>query len=175
MGSNCGSAKFNSTNKLKNSYMNRFAHIVISASLLSGILMICGCGNGNQTGYVSGKVTLQNGNDPAGLLIRFMNPSAGIGATALVADDGTYSLRYKGNAGVPIGTFKIAVTAHVKLMNDLEVVKFMELSGAEQAKVTAERSAKKVLVPEKYRSTETSDLSYEIVSGTQTHDIVVPE
>ena len=155
--------------------MNRIAQFLFFGCLLSFTLIISGCGSGTPRGYVSGKVTLENGNDPAGLLIRFMNPSDGVGATAVVQQDGTYSLKHKREPGVPPGTFKIAVTAQVKHMTDLEVVEFMKLSGAEQEKVERERREKSKLVPERFRSTDTSDLSYEIVAGEQTFDIVVPE
>ena len=155
--------------------MNRIVQFLFFGSLFSFTLIISGCGSGVPTGYVSGKVTLENGNDPAGLLIRFMDATQGVGATAVVQQDSTYSLKCKGEPGVPIGTFKIAITAQVKQMSDLEVVEFMKLSGAEQRKVQAERSAKRELVPERYRSTETSDLSYEIVDGVQSYNIAIPE
>ena len=155
--------------------MNRIARCLFFGTLLSFTLIVSGCGSGVPTGYVSGNVTLSNGNDPADLLVRFMNTSAGVGATAVVQQDGTYELKYKGKTGVPIGKFKIAVTAHIRHMNDLEVAEFMELSGAEQQKIKAERQKKRDLIPKKYQKTETSDLSYEIVDGVQTYNIVIPE
>ena len=155
--------------------MNRTAQFLFFGSLLSFTLIASGCGSGVTTGYVSGKVTLQNGNDPAGLLVRFMNASEGVGATAVVQQDGRYSLKSKGEAGVPVGIFKVAVTGQVRHMSDLEVVEFMKLSRAEQQKVEADRRAKSKLVPERYRSTETSDLSYEVVAGEQTFDIVLSQ
>ena len=51
----------------------------------------------------------------------------------------------------------------------------MKLSGEEQKKIQVDRHAMKSLVPEQYHSASTSSLSYEIVEGTQTHDMVVPE
>ena len=157
----------------ESSVMNRVAQTLFFGSLLSLAFILSGCGSGMPKGYVSGKVTLQNGNDPAGLLVRFINASDGVGATGVVQQDGRYSLKSKGESGVPIGSYKIAVTAQVRHMTDLEVVEFMKLSGAEQREVEKERRAKSQLVPKMYRSTETSDLSYEVVSGSQTHDIVI--
>ena len=155
--------------------MNRTAQLMLFGSLLSLTLVTCGCGSGAPVGYVSGQVTLPSGNDPAGLLVRFMNESAGVGATSVVQPDGTYSLKFKGESGVPVGKFKVAVTAHVRHLSDLEVVEFMKLSGPEQRKFEAERRSKSKLVPTKYRSTETTDLSYEIVSGSQEYNIVITE
>ena len=92
-------------------------------------------------------------------------------------DDGSYALKHKGEAGVPVGAFKIAVTAYVKEMTDKEMSEFLSASGKEQKRIEAKRNEKMTLVPENYHNTRTSGLSYEVVEGKQTHDIdiVVPE
>ena len=88
-------------------------------------------------------------------------------------------MKHKGEAGVPVGAFKIAVTAYVKEMTDKEMSEFLSASGKEQKRIEAKRNEKMTLVPENYHNTRTSGLSYEVVEGKQTHDIdidiVVPE
>ena len=91
-------------------------------------------------------------------------------------------MKHKGEAGVPVGAFKIAVTAYVKEMTDKEMTdkemsEFLSASGKEQKRIEAKRNEKMTLVPENYHNTRTSGLSYEVVEGKQTHDIdiVVPE
>jgi len=155
--------------------MIRINSILISSVLLSVILVLNGCSPSPPVGYVSGKVILPDGNNPAGLLVRFMNEPAGVGATSLVAEDGTYSLKHKHKSGVPVGPYQIAVTAYVKQMGDQEYTDFLSLPASEQRRINAERYAKMSLVPEKYHDTYTSGLSYEIVEGEQTHDIEISE
>lgn len=155
--------------------MNRVSQFSLLGILLAVTLVLSGCGKGGPVGSVTGKVTLPDGNTAAGLLVRFLNESAGIGATAILAEDGTYSLKHKGETGIPIGTYNIAVTAYVKEMTDEEMTAFLNLPAAEQKKINAERYAKLALVPEKYHTTTTSGLSYEIIKGPQTFDIVLTE
>ena len=139
-------------------------------------LVFSGCGKDSGTvGYVSGKVTVPDEKDPAGLLIRFVNGATGIGATAVVDENGTYELKHKGAAGVPIGTYKISITAYKPQMSDKEYTDFMNSPPAERKQIEAQRNEKMSLVPKKYHKASSSGLSYEIASGTQVHDIVISE
>ena len=154
--------------------MNRINHFLQTCIFLSLVLVFCGCGKGSgPVGYVSGKVSVPGGENPAGLLIRFTDGGSGVGATAVVADGGAYSLKYKGNAGVPIGSYRISVTAYVPRMSDKEYADFLSLPADEQKRISDERNVKKKMVPQKYHKQNTSGLSYEIVEGSQNHDIVV--
>ena len=140
------------------------------------VVVLCGCGDDRgPVGFVSGKVTVPSGDNPAGLLVRFANGASGVGATAVVEDGGVYTLKHKGDEGVPVGTYKISVTAYVPQMSDREYTDFLDLPADEQNQISEQRNAKKKLVPKKYYNQNTSGLSYEIVQGDQTHDIVISE
>ena len=114
--------------------MNRIKQLTQICFFLSIVFVASGCGNGGgAVGYVSGKVTVPSGKNTEGLLVRFVNGSSGVGATAVVAEDGSYSLKHKGKEGVPIGLYIISVTAYVPHMTDREIADFMDL-GSEGAK-----------------------------------------
>ena len=124
-------------------------------------------------GYVSGTVTVPDNKNSEGLLVRFVDSATGVGATAVVGDDGSYELQHKGDAGVPVGSYKISVSVYAPQMSDKEYTEFLSSPPAERKKVEDQRNGKLELVPEKYRSAATSGLSYEIISGSQVHDIVL--
>ena len=142
--------------------------------ILAFVAAFSGCGeNTGVVGYVSGKVVVPDGKNSEGLLVRFTNGATGVGATAIVNENGTYELKHKGNAGVPIGNYKISVTAYVPQMSDKEFTEFMSSPPAKRKEIESQRNAKMTLVPEQYHRAATSELSYEIVSGTQEHNIVL--
>ena len=152
--------------------MNQVRQFEKIAILLPLIVILVGCGiGGGDVGYVSGKVTLPDNKDSAGVLVRFVSGSSGVGATAIVNEDGTYSLMHKGHTGVPVGTYKISLTTYVPHMTDREIADLDSASPEEQRKIRAERNAGRTRVPKKYQKQNTSGLAYEIVSGSQTHDI----
>ena len=140
------------------------------------VLIFTGCGKGDgETGFVSGKVTIPDSQNPSGLLVRFVNGATGMGATAVVNDDGTYELKHKGYEGIPIGVYKISVTAYVPQMSDKEYTDFMSSPPAQREKIEKERNAKKNFVPKKYHKASSSGLSYEVVSGSQVHNLSLAE
>ena len=152
--------------------MNRITSISRLGFLIAFLLILSGCGQGNEPlGYVSGQVTVANEENPAGLLVRFINGASGVGATAVVGEDGTYKLKHKGKAGVPIGTYRISITAYVPQMSDREYTDFLSLPGKERKKIEDQRNAKMTLVPERFYLPATSGLSYEVVTGSQKHNI----
>ena len=157
--------------------MNRINQVSRLGLIFAFILILSGCTGGNGTvGYVSGKVTVPSDKNPEGLLVRFANGASGVGANAVVAEDGTYELKYKGSTGVPVGTYKISVTAYTRPLTDKEYSDSMSgVLSAELTKMKEEQKAKKKLVPKKYRLPTTSDLSYEVVSGSQEHNLDLTE
>ena len=156
--------------------MNRINQVSRLGLVFAFIFILSGCSGGNGTvGYVNGKVTVPDAKSPEGLLVRFANGATGIGANAVVAEDGTYELKCKGSKGVPVGTYKISVTAYKRPLTDKEYSDSMSAPSAEQKKVKDEQNAKKKLVPKKYRLPTTSGLSYEVVSGSQEHNLNLTE
>ena len=153
--------------------MNRLSHLSYTSIFVCLVLVLNGCESGQPVGYVSGKVTVPSGEDPAGLLLRFVDGASGSGATAVVEQGGTYTLKHKGAAGVPVGAYTISVTAYVPQMTDKERTEFLALPADEQRQISEQRNAKKKLIPKKYHNQKTSNLSYKIVSGSQKHDIVI--
>ena len=154
--------------------MNQLRRCLQFGFFLPLLLILSGCGNGGgPVGYVSGKVTLPDGKSPAGLLVRFVDGSTGVGATSVVAEDGTYTLKHKGASGVPVGSFKVSVTAYIPHMSDREYSSFMAASPEERKRIEDEQNAEKGRVPKKFHNQNTSGLTYEIVSGSQSHDVVV--
>ena len=76
---------------------------------------------------------------------------------------------------MPVGAFKISITAYLEEMDDDELKVFLSSPAQEQKRITAERKENLVQVPERYQTTRTSGLSYEIVKGKQTFGIVVSQ
>ncbi|MDB2686105.1 carboxypeptidase-like regulatory domain-containing protein [Mariniblastus sp.] len=152
--------------------MNRITPIARLGVLIAFLLILSGCGQGDgPLGYVSGKVTVANQGNSEGLLVRFMNGASGVGATAVVGEDGTYELKHKGKAGVPIGTYRVSITAYVPQMSDKEYTEFLNLPGKERKEIEDQRNSKMTLVPERFYLPTTSGLSYDVVSGSQKYDI----
>ena len=71
---------------------------------------LSGCGGGSREGSqpVSGKVTFQGKPVSAGT-IRFSNPQAAIDMTADLRPDGTYEVITDRGAGLPEGTYQVAI------------------------------------------------------------------
>jgi hypothetical protein len=72
-------------------------------------LMLSGCGGPHEKSWpTSGRVTFQ-GKPVAAGVIRFSNPQAGIDITAELGPDGVYKAVRAQGAGLPEGTYQVAV------------------------------------------------------------------
>src|SRR5690242_718182 len=94
----------------------RHLNVVCCLLLVAGCL--CGCSggegrpgpeDGKARGTVTGKVT--NGSKPVSpATILFDNSSQGISRSVEIKADGTFEVRTYKEAGLPVGTYKVAIT-----------------------------------------------------------------
>ena len=132
------------------------------AAVVCGIalVLVAGCGGGK--GNVSGKVTYE-GKPLSFGTVQFMSPAGAVGTE--IGEDGSYSL-----SGVPVGMSKIAVTCQ-----DPKFVEYMKALSASsrdpklpKPKGNPEDFNK---IPTKYGDFGLSGLTYEVKTGSQTHNI----
>lgn len=128
--------------------MTRFLLLLTSCTFLA----LAGCGGGGSK--VTGKVSY-NGKPLNSGTILFQTEEGVRSAT--IQSDGTYTIE-----DVPAGNAKIAVTVAPPPEKGPDGVSADEAGTSE---------ANPVLVPEKYSRVETSELTYKVTSGEQTHDI----
>lgn len=132
------------------------------------LLGIAGCGPGK--GDVSGVITYKGQPLKSGQVV--FQPDGGTMVAAEIGPDGRYSL-----SGVPEGTVKIGVS----VIDPGVTQHFRDLSAAGQSKGARDgKDAPKKptgtpvqfhAVPQKYGDPNGSGLTYEVKSGTQTHNI----
>lgn len=85
-------------------YKLKWTTIVALFAVVAG-----GCGSRSEMLYpVTGKVTFRGKAVAAGMM-RFCNPQAGIDMTAEIRPDGTYEAMRAHGAGLPEGTYQVAV------------------------------------------------------------------
>ena len=127
---------------------------LLSCLLLSGACLGgCSKGDGVRRGIVAGKVTF-GGNSVSPATIRFEDSSGGA-PTADIQPDGTYQVRTYKDVGLPVGTYKVAVTP-----GSMKPPETLPLAG-EKTPQRQETSA----IPEKFHSTATSGLQVEVREG----------
>jgi Carboxypeptidase regulatory-like domain len=148
----------------------------IVAAFVSG-----GCGGGGVASTVSGKV-LYKGAPVKGGNVTFVSTEGKISKSTSINEDGTYQL-----TDVPVGTFKICVETEsfrpqvARTMSKgpgtggMPPAYSAPPGGSEQTgykpPVPVDTSARYVQIPPQYAKTETTDLTYTVKSGQQTHDI----
>lgn len=85
-----------------------------AASVLLLLVVAAGCGGGGglnaPTGTVSGKVTI-NGAPLGNAMITFVGENNGDTASAQLASDGSYSLKYGTGFSVPAGDYRVAFSS----------------------------------------------------------------
>lgn len=122
-----------------------------------GLLVLCaacltGCSTGASLGIVRGKVTL-GGKPVTGASVLFEDAASGVTLSAALADDGTYAVRTHRGAGLPPGSYKVAVTPGRVMAPGEEV----PLAGKRAA-----APANGPAVPPRYHRTATSGLTAEV-------------
>jgi hypothetical protein len=122
--------------------------------ILSVLALTIGCSPGEQLGQVNGVVTI-NGKPLNTGSILFQNSAAGVSINANIAEDGTFVVKTFDKNGIPPGIYKVVVRADT--FGDPET----PLVG-QPIKPKPKPSA---VVPEKYRTLETSDLSVTVNAG----------
>ena len=118
---------------------------IVAIGLALAALLTSGCKSENRTAEVSGRVMFQ-GKPLSGGIVRFHSASDDRSGFATIHPDGTYAL-----SSAPVGKVKISVdTAHLRRHRNVHLP-----------------------IPEKYRSFKTTDLTYKVQPGSQSHDLLL--
>jgi len=134
--------------------------IPVYCTIAAALLMTLGCtGKPPARGVVNGRVTI--GSKPVtGATVFFENTETGIAMNAALDQDGRYEVKSHLGAGLPPGTYHVAVTPGGVMSP--EEADATPLAG--EAK--AERAKKPVTpVPEKYHNPASSGLTIEVKEG----------
>jgi hypothetical protein len=148
---------------------------LLTGTLLLGFgLLLSGCSRSGlgREGEVSGKVTYKGKPLPGGQ-VTFMTPQ-GYGFNGVIDPEGNYKVRPL------VGEVRIAVDNSMLARPHESAQDMRRRMGMEPApgvKVEGQKSAAPAItgtyvpLPDKYRSPDTSGLTYTVKSGSQTHDI----
>jgi len=158
----------------------RFGRVLAAEFCLCGLLLVEGCGSGK--GTVSGKVSYQGKPVPAGT-VSFI-PETGSPVISPIAEDGTYTIR-----NIAAGKVKITVetdsarpaldktgraaTRHKGGGGGGVSQEFMKqnLEKMNPKMADPERAKRYVQIPPNYREPDKTNLTFEVKSGKQEHDI----
>ena len=127
--------------------------VFIAASLL--FLFSTGCG-GASTGTVSGKISYQGQLLNYGQ-VTFRAPTNDV-MSGQIQQDGSYTVE-----NIPVGPAQIAV--------NVPKPPSPPPPGVSSASTEPEFTGTPVVIPKSFATLETSGLTYEVTSGSQTHDI----
>lgn len=140
---------------------------------VAGLLLCGGCGPGGYsgpTGTVSGTVTLSGEAVPSGCTVTFVSEQ--FTATGKVESGGSYKLSRVDKPGsvvdtIPVGTYQVSVTPPAEAaMSDADYDKMMEDEFTDDG--AADAGASKEVIPAKYQTTQTSEVSKEVKEGPNT-------
>lgn len=146
---------------------------------IAGLVLCSGCAPGGYsgpTGTVTGTVTLNGEPVPQGCTVAFVS-DAGHTASGQIGAGGAYQLSVVGKEGsktsdVPVATYKVSVSPPAgDEMSAAEYEKMMEEESAAAGEPKAEAPAEAEVIPAKYQSSGTSELSFEVKEGSNTIDI----
>jgi hypothetical protein len=131
-------------------------------SFLVAVSLVIASGCSKPVGNVSGKVTLQGKALPGGYVNFSCEGDTPTVKTSVIQEDGSYAI-----TGMPVGTAKIAVQGVLGPQGP------GSKTGGPGG--TAPPGGRKtVFVPPQYGNADKSKLTYDVTSGAQTHDIVLP-
>ena len=144
------------------------------------LILLAGCGGASpddgftgDRGQVSGTITLDDQPLQEGCQVLFLAEQGGYMATGVVGDDGRYTLIYAGGKGLPVGDYKVQVAPPVVVdSSDADTtVDPMEMASQMRLAPGAQESEDTGPVPSKYRSTDTSGLSFTVEANENTVNI----
>lgn len=136
--------------------MNRFRLPLLACAV--GLLLGCSGSKEPARGPVKGRVTL-NGKALPGATVVFESKALGVSQTAPTDDNGNYEFAAYNAAGLPAGSYKVAVSVGTFLAPGEEILK-IDVSKSPTAPKKAPAA-----VPEKYRKPDASGLSAEVKAG----------
>jgi len=94
------------------------------------LAVLClGCGDSKPVGYVSGMIEYDGKPVPAGNKVFF--EGSGYLAAAVIREDGSYTLNYKGSPEIPLGDYVVFVGPPTSMMTDAEFHALREKVAAE--------------------------------------------
>ena len=142
---------------------------------VAGLLLSGGCGSGEYSGpsgAVSGKVTLGGEAVPAGCTVSFVSDQ-GFTATGTVESGGSYKLSRVGKTGevtgeIPVGTYQVSVTPPAET-SEADYDKMMEEQSSGEGQPQGD--AGQEVIPAKYQTTQTSELSKDVTEGANTINV----
>jgi hypothetical protein len=144
--------------------------LVVASALGICLLAWAGCSESSlpgPTGTVVGKVTYKGNPVPAGTTVTFVNEENGMAAVGQVAANGTYTLLMRGERKVLTGPYRIAIGPAQVSVDPSSDPKAYEAIMTGQGRM-AETAAS---FPEKYKTAETSGLTYVVQPSANIHDI----
>ncbi len=118
---------------------------------------LAGCGRGEPVGRVFGTVKFQGQPVTEGIIL-FRNPAKAVYMTAALQADGSYEVAWRGEKGLPLGTYEAMVNpplVDAPMGPALEPPKLKPYPN----------------IPEKYRSFTTSGLKLEVKEGENPFDV----
>lgn len=145
-------------------------HSVLATALGICLLGWAGCSESSlpgPTGTVIGKVTYKGSPLPAGSTVTFVNQENGMAAVGQVAGDGSYTLLMRGERKVLTGPYRIAIgpaQVSVDPSSNPEAYKAIMEGTAKMPETTTS-------FPEKYKTAETSGLTFSVQPGSNIFDI----
>jgi hypothetical protein len=130
--------------------------------------LVAGCSNSSPHSVehveVSGKVLFQDKPLPGGR-ITFLTPNGGFASTGIIDENGNYRIN------APVGPVKIGVDNRALQPQAQEVDSRIPRKG--RRRPVDSLKGRYVPIPPKYFMVDTSQLTYEVKLGTQTHNIVL--
>ncbi len=128
-------------------------HVVILAAAVS---LLLGCSSSGLEAQVSGTVTLDGKAVGPGTITFALKGGSSNPATGAIEKDGSYRLKTARTAGLHPGTYQVSLTV------------FEAAQGRPGERLYG---PSKMITPEKYSTTGTSGLEYEVKSGSNTINI----
>ena len=138
----------------------------LTALMLMATILGCGGDSFGPTGKITGKLTMDGKQLPAGHAVSFMQMEKGFLAFGMTNAEGNFEVKSWNDGNMPIGKYDVMIAPPV--------------GGVDEAALSAEDRFEKpellapksnVLFPARYRETTTSGLHYEIKPGDNHFDI----
>ena len=126
-----------------------------------------GCGGDpyGPTGKVTGKLTMDGKQLPAGHAVSFMQMEKGFLAFGMTDAEGKFEIKSFNNGNMPIGMYDVMIAPP----SGGDVSNLSAEERFDKPELSAPKS--KVLFPSRYRETTTSGLKYEITKGDNHFEI----
>ena len=133
--------------------------------LVAASFVGCGSDPYGPTGKVTGKLTLDGKQLPAGHAVSFMQMEKGFLAYGITAADGNFEIKSWNDGKMPVGTY------HVMIAPPGDEGDTSSMSAEDRFEQGQASGKPKTLFPARYRETTTSGLMYDIVEGKNHFDI----